>query len=127
MRTKNRRRDSFPERSVVQGLDRGGPGFWRTGCKIDRVTDWATCYVARPDAGVTVFLEPLAVSVGLHRAPGSPVALRIDKRPPHLESSGGRFPSKEAQAIVREMKEGSTILARCQDWPEASNTDREAA
>jgi hypothetical protein len=99
---------------------------WLILCDRDKITDDVSCSVRRGTAPFRIHLIPpvrLLQVGGKGRAKGSQIALRVDNLPAHISFQA--FVGKEADAIIRELKSGKSVLVRWTEWPDSSPTDEE--
>lgn len=120
---------SFGEERIDGNSD---SAMWDVGCRTDAINDRKSCTVGR--RGLTFILNGRDVDVCLFGAdyPGSDAAVRVDKhKAHHATSSDGYacFGHEVSRQIVAQIKEGSIVRIRYQQWPNdySSNDDWSAS
>jgi hypothetical protein len=104
---------------------RGGlDGRWMISCKKDAMTSRSSCNATLDD--LWLFADHtgrIKVSVGYDNFPGAQTSLRIDSRRFDTLDNDGDFP--QSAEIVRNLKDGRTLVTRYMKWPYRSHIDRE--
>lgn len=92
--------------------------LWTLYCDKDSVDDKINCDIREPQGSITVIYRnsqnPLAVCVSQHDFPGRRGAIRIDHNKSFITDEEGCVPAK---AIIGQLKNGKTVLARRYEWP----------
>lgn len=99
-------------------------GRWMISCKKDAMTSRSSCNATLDD--LWLFADHtgrIRVSVGYDNFPGSQTSLRIDSRRFDTLDNDGDF--SQSAEIVRNLKDGRTLVTRYMKWPYRQNIDVE--
>lgn len=97
---------------------------WSIQCKLDKMDDTHWCSLDRGDLRVGIWKDGTPfVSVGSSHYPNSMIAVRVDKNKPISASEKTGFTKAQSAEIIEQLKKGSSILTRYQEWPYQRNKD----
>ncbi|MFH0728777.1 MAG: hypothetical protein V2B19_20885 [Pseudomonadota bacterium] len=98
---------------------------WSIQCKLDDMDDTHWCSLDREDMRVGIWKDGTPfVSIGSSHYPNSKIAVRVDKNKPISTSEKSGFTNAQSAEIIRQLKKGSTVLTRFQEWPYQIDKDK---
>lgn len=104
--------------AISSSVDEPHSDLWALYCDKDSVDDKISCDIRMPQGGIQViYLDsktPLEVCISQHDFPGRRGAIRIDRNKSFTTDESGCVPAK---AIIAQLRNGKTVLARRYEWP----------